>query len=95
MIRINDDYLISVEPCEFCVRADMHKVDEKGKEVTDILGHYGSLESAIKGVKNEMIRNCLSNGEYTLESALRCVVDINTEFIEILKKVMEQTNGIE
>lgn len=88
MIRINDDYVISVEPYEYCVKIDKHRQDKKGNDIYDTVGHYTSLESAILGAKNEAIHKSLFNMETTLENALKCVADINAEFKQMLEEAM-------
>lgn len=88
MIRIDKDYLISVEPCEYCLRVDKHKQDKNGNDLTEIIGHYTSLENAIEGARKEFIRVNLVDGDYTLELAIKKVKQITDEFKQTLERAM-------
>lgn len=88
MIRINEDYFISVEPCEYCLRLDKHKKDSKGNDVSEIIGHYVSLENAIEGARKEIIRVKLVDGDYTLETAIKKVITITEEFKQAIERAM-------
>ena len=92
MIRLTDDYVIFVNDLEYAVCEDKHKkqVDKDGNErdVYTTIGHFMSLEGAIKFARNWSINRQLSDGTYTLEDALREVRKINAEFTDIMERVL-------
>lgn len=95
MIRVNDDYVIEVNNYGCTARRDTHKTrisKETGQEVPvyDLVGYYGSLEAAIKGILDHSKQNKLSVGTHSLKEALAICRTETRKFDELLTKALEQ-----
>lgn len=92
MIRITDDYVIDVDSLNFTVKKDKHKmtIDKDGNEkpAFDNVGHFITLENALKCVRNELFRNKISDVEIDLESAIKEFKKTNDEFVSVFKKAV-------
>ena len=94
MIRINDDYVITVDELCYTLKQDAHRmsVDKKtGKEspVYYYIGYYATLENALKGYIRLMIDKRLGSGNYNIREAL----DVIREERENLEKLIEKYTG--
>ena len=94
MVRVNDDYIIDVDPLNYTVRRDMHKTriintkegeTKLGTFVT--VGYVGDLAGAIKLVIKDMNSRELGEDLHDLKSALAIVKRNNDSFEELLRKV--------
>lgn len=94
MIRINEDYVIEADRYEYAVKVDKHKKDNKENDVYETVGHYSSLENAIKCVLEFMNKRALSEGVHTLEEAITIIKENNRQFTELFEKAMEQIRGV-
>lgn len=88
MIVVNENYVIDVDRYCYTVKRDLHKVDKNGEPRYDIVGYYGTPESAIKGVLSSMNKTRLSEGKHTLEEALNIIQSNQQQFNELLEKVV-------
>ena len=93
MVRVNDDYIIEVEPFNFTVKRDLHRekviVDKvSGEEIRtpsySLVGFFGDLSQAIWGVIRDMNRQELATGEHDVIEALCIVRRNNQKFMDLL-----------
>jgi hypothetical protein len=94
MIRVNDDYVIEVDNYGYTAKRDTHKTrisKETGQEVPvyNLVGYYGSLESAIKGILDHIKQTKLSIGTHSLKEALAICRTETRRFNELLTKALE------
>lgn len=99
MIRVNDDYIIDVDPYNYTVKRDLHKVKQTVNEITEevtltplfrTVGHFGDIPSAVRGVIRDMNRLGLSEGIHSLTEAIKIVQDNNKQFYDLLDRVFEE-----
>lgn len=88
MVRVIDDYVIENDELNYTVKVDKHKVsvDKNGVEtqVFDTKGHYTSFPGAVKGIRNLMVANSLSEKVMSLDEALKTIQDIDKRFEELI-----------
>lgn len=98
MIRLNDDYLIEIDSCNYTVKRDLHRIRVKIDKVTgeesrtpdySTVGYFGTLPGAIKGVIEDMNRTHLKNGEHDLQEALAVILENNRKFSQLMERVLE------
>lgn len=89
MIRVNENYCIDVDDNCYTVKIDKHKENKKGNPVFEVVGYYGSLASAVKGVIESMNRRKLNDGILTLEKAVEIVIENNNQFTEMLERAVK------
>lgn len=89
MIRVNNDYIVDVDDMNFIAKEDKHKTitDKNGitKNVYYTIGYYGTLEGALDGIRRDMIKKNLTEGEVSLKEAIEVINKANYEFKEILQ----------
>ena len=89
MIRVNNDYIVDVDDMNFIAKEDKHKTstDKNGitKNVYYTIGYYGTLEGALDGIRRDMIKKSLAEGEVSLKEAIEVINKANYEFKEILQ----------
>jgi hypothetical protein len=99
MIRVNDDYIIDVDPHNYIVKRDLHKervtVDDKTGEETrsplyNTVGYFGDIPGAVRGIIRDMNRNALSEGLYDLIEAVKIIQDNNKQFYDLLDRAFEE-----
>ena len=99
MIRVNDDYIIDVDPHNYIVKRDLHKVrvtlnDKTGEETRSPLyytvGYFGDIPSAVRGIIRDMNKLGLSEGIHTLTEAVKIVQDNNKQFYDLLDRAFEE-----
>lgn len=88
MIIVNENYCIDVDKNCYTVKIDKHKTDKSGEKIYETVGYFTSLHGAIKGVINSMNKSKFNECTYTLEEAIKTVMDSNEHFEKILKKVV-------
>lgn len=93
MIRVNEDYIIEVDNYGYTARLDTHttRVDKNGNEihVYRLVGYFGTLETALKGILKHKADTKLMGGEWTLKDAVNVIVAEQRKFNELLEKIME------
>lgn len=96
MIKVNENYIIDIDSCNYTVKRDLHRkkstiINGETVEVDDFatVGYYGSLVSAVKGVIDNMNRRKLRDGVHTLEEAVAIVLENNNRVSELLEKALE------
>lgn len=99
MIRVSEDYIIDVDPHNYIVKRDLHKVkvkvdDETGEETQSpqyyTVGYFGDIPSAIRGIIRDMNRTELSGGVFSLTEAVKMVQDNNKRFYDLLDRAFEE-----
>lgn len=93
MIIVDADYFIDVDQYNYIPKFDRHKtrVEKDGTEtkITDVIGYYGTLEGALKGVVEDKIKKKISDDNIVnLEEAINVVISIKNE----LQKMYEGIN---
>lgn len=98
MIRVNKDYVIDNDTLCYTAKLDNHKQTIKKNKISGVetvvdtytvVGYYHSIEGAIKGVIEDMIKRELSEGVYELKEALSIIKEYNDKFETILREVTE------
>ena len=89
MVRVNDDYVIEIDNLNYTPCRDCHTVDKKGIPVYRSLGHYSTLEQALKGIIKDMNTRTLAEGEYSVYEAIRIIQQSNDKFTAMLREVLE------
>ena len=87
MIRINDDYYITVDSYNYTACRDKHKTDKHGKNTYSVIGHYPSIEGALRGIINDMNKRAFTEATYSLKEALEVIQQSNKEFTDLLREV--------
>lgn len=75
MIRVTDDYVITMDERQYIVCRDMHKQrkkkdSEEMEQVYRPLGYFGTLEGSFDFILDSITREQLGEKEYTIEEAL-------------------------
>lgn len=99
MIRVNDDYIIDVDPHNYIVKRDLHKErvtvnDKTGEEsrtpVYYTVGYFGDIPSAVRGIIRDMNRLGLSEGIHSLIEAVTIVQENNKKLYDLLDRAFEE-----
>lgn len=99
MIRVSEDYIIDVDPHNYIVKRDLHKVrvtlnDKTGEETRTpqfyTVGYFGDIPSAVRGIIRDMNRLGLSEGIHSLTEAIKIVQDNNKQFYDLLDRAFEE-----
>ena len=86
MIRVNEDYVVDVDKLCYAAKIDKHKKDKKDNDIYEVVGYYGTLEEALKGIVKFMNRCKLSEGVHTLKEAIQIITESN----EYLARLLEE-----
>lgn len=89
MIRVNDEFVITVNDCTYIAAVDKHKTDKEGKPMYKTIGYYPSVKMALKGIFKYKARIVLGEGEKTLTEAINALETIENEFEEALQVVKD------
>jgi hypothetical protein len=92
MIRVNDDYYITVDPCNYILCRDKHKTDKKGNALYIVVGYYNNLEKALQGAVADMNRRAFIEGTYSLQEAIKVIQQSNSIFDDMLREVLKNEN---
>jgi len=99
MIRVDEDYIIDVDPHNYIVKRDLHKErvtvnDKTGEETRSpqyyTVGYFGDMPSAVRGIIRDMNRVGLSGGTFSLTEAVKMVQDNNKRFYDLLDRAFEE-----
>ena len=97
MIRINEDWVIDVDPFNYTIKKDLHKqIKQKGGNVVDlfnVVGYYGTLDAAFNALGEQIIKDKLSTACYTLTEAVTALKECRKEFNELIKQIDEMKDG--
>ena len=84
MIRLSDNYFISVDEQNYALCWDYQRPDKKGNATYRPLGYFGSLKELLNYWTEYSVRKELSNtGEITLSDA-----------VEIIKSCLEECRNV-
>lgn len=84
MIRLSDDYFITVDEQNYGLCRDYQRPDKKGNPTYRALGYFGSLKELLNYWTEYSVRKELSNiGEITLSDA-----------VEIIKSSLEECRNV-
>lgn len=86
MIKIIDDWYITVEtsPANYVVRRGKGKKDKKNAWVDKPIAFFGSVQKAIKFIRDQIITEELSEASSTLPEAIRTISEVDARFEQIL-----------
>lgn len=94
MIRIGTRYGIEVLPDQYAVIE--FRIAEKGKsqgeEKQKTIGYYSGIASALRGIRNEMIRNYIGDHDMSLYEALNTIKAVDAQFWRMAKEECKE-NG--
>lgn len=92
MISVYGDYVIDVDDMNYTVKLDRHKtVTDKNGNTTDVYdtkGYYNTLKSALRGVRDMVVSDRLSQEDIDLNKAIKTVTGVNREFEDIMTKAL-------
>ena len=88
MIRVNDDYVILVDPLNYTPCRDPHSVDKKGNPVYKSIGYYSTLEQALRGVVDDMNSRAFEQNTYSLKEALEVIKQSNKVFTDLMREIL-------
>ena len=94
MIRVNDDWIIEVEPLCYTLKKDLHKtVKAKGGKtmvpVYKTVGYFSSPAKALDRLGEEIIRDRLSKPLNGLGEVAEAIREARDEWHELVKTVTE------
>ena len=89
MVKVIDDWYVTVEdsPINYTVRRGEGNRDKRGKWLDRPRGYFGSLNKAVKSIREQIIAEGFESGERTLEQALSNISETDKRFEEILRKI--------
>lgn len=88
MIRLIDDYVVTVDPYCYTLARDTGKTDKKGNRKLKNISYHSTLEKAIAACKEDRRKRCLPEGDTSLYEALTAMRQSDREISELLKEVM-------
>lgn len=96
MIRFNDDWIIDIDEYNYTVKKDMHcirtRVRRDGttyqEDVFDTKGYYGSLEKALKRIRDEIIKDEFKDSAHQLSEALQTIRECTREWNETVERIL-------
>ena len=87
MIRVTDDYCIKVDPLNYAVWKDSHKVDKKGVPIMPVIGYLESLPKALEFILKRSATDALcTDDEISLKEAIEIV---NAKYDEVIKLILQ------
>lgn len=89
MIRVNDDWVIGVDPRNYMVARNKPILTTiEGRQITKYPWErfYHSLEDCMEYIRSEMIRDGLSE-DMTIADAIRVIRETNAEFRKLIEEV--------
>jgi hypothetical protein len=98
MIRVNDDWVIMVDPLNYMPAKDMHRKKQvKQKDGTYTTepdyktgyGYYTSLKGAVRRIAQEEYKKALTGQETALNDAIILMDETVTRFERILEGIKE------
>ena len=95
MVRVNNDWVVDVDTCNYILKRDMHKM-VKGKKKEDpeiplytIKGYFPSLSAALNHLGEEMVRERLTEGVRPLREAVQAIQECREEWRKITADILE------
>jgi len=98
MIRVNDDWVIDVDPLNYMPKRDMHRdrtihrKDGSETVVHDYRGEYGyfpTLKQALRAIARIEYKNALTGSETALTDAIKLMDETVTRFENLLEGIKE------
>ena len=91
MIRVNDDWVVDVDPYNYILKKDLHKTttDKKGNTlpVYSTQGYFSSLQAALERLGEEMVREKLMDGARCLAEAVDAIRECRDEWRELIGRI--------
>lgn len=97
MIRINEDWVVDVDPYNYILKKDMHRTairKKKDSKITEpvyaVQGYFSSLDKALDRVGEEILRDRLSDGDMTLIEAVTAIRECREEWRRLVEAVTKE-----
>ena len=95
MIRVNEDWIIEVEPLCYTLKKDLHKTvkAKKGKTMVPAyktIGYFSSPDKALNRLGEEIIRDKLSKPMKGLGEVAEAIREAREEWRELVRSVTEE-----
>jgi len=87
MIRVNDNYVIEVDPYNYTPKENLHRTDKNGDPLFKTIGYYNNLRSAVKGVLDYDIKKSLSDGDKSLYEAVRVLNEAYSRLDKLINSI--------
>lgn len=85
MIRINDDWVILIDPYNYILARDLHKKDKHGNDTFKNEGYYSGASEALTALVDKMVKDELKMPVYTLNEAVSAIRKVYTDLVEAIK----------
>ena len=90
MVQVNKKFFIDADIHQFILKEKTTVKDKEsenyGKEIYNILGYYGTMESAIKGLQKILLRREVMSKDMNLKEVVKAITRINDEVTKIFKE---------
>ena len=95
MIRVNEDWIIEVEPLCYTLKKDLHKTfkAKNGKTMVPAyktIGYFSSPDKALNRLGEEIIRDKLSKPLKGLGEVAEAIREAREEWKELVRSVTEE-----
>jgi hypothetical protein len=95
MIRVNEDWIIEVEPLCYTLKKDLHKTvnGKNGKTMVPAyktIGYFSSPDKALNRLGEEIIRDKLSKPLRGLGEVAEAIREAREEWKELVRSVTEE-----
>lgn len=91
MIRVNDDWVVDVDPYNYILKKDLHRMtkDRNGNPIPayDTQGHFSSLQAALERLGEEMVREKLMDGARCLAEAVDAIRECRDEWRDLIGRI--------
>lgn len=95
MIRINEDWIIDVDQFSYTLKKDLHttrKRKNKDGTVTEehgymTKGYFGDILGALERLGDEIVRDKLIDGEYTLCGAVTAIREAKEDWKKLIADI--------
>ena len=89
MIELFDGWWIDVDSQSYTLKRTVAGTSKKGDPITrdEVYGYYSTLESTLKALGKEMVREGLIDGTYSLTDALNMVSDARKKVEDLIHSV--------
>ena len=94
MIKLPDNYRILVDSTSYNLYRYYGKVDKNGQDIRAPIGYYTTLQGALKGFRDELVKRRLSSGEYSVYEAIEAIRDIDNSVKEYIDNKIPEVEVI-
>lgn len=94
MIKLPDNYRILVDSTSYNLYRYYGKVDKNGQDIRTPIGYYTTLQGALKGFRDELVKRELNRGEYSVYEAIEVIRDIDNSVKEYIDNKIPEAEVI-